>query len=104
MKTKKRRYLVRNAKALRCRIKFSPESIQWAVAKGGMPYNSDGNPNLLNVDRNDNGRRLNTNYDKPDNKWNRNNGFAFVLSQLSSFSLSTICRESFVVAYEALVE
>ena len=47
--------------------------------------NSDGDPNLLNVNRNDNGRWLNTYYDKPDNRWNRNNGFAFVVSQLSSF-------------------
>src|SRR3989344_4149742 len=49
------------------------------------PHNSDGNPNLLCANRNDNGRWLNTYYDNPDNRWNRNNGFAFVVSQLTSF-------------------
>lgn len=53
--------------------------------KEGIPYNSDGDPNLLNANRNDDGRRLNTTYDNPDNKWNRDNGFAFVASQLFSF-------------------
>jgi hypothetical protein len=48
-------------------------------------YNSDGNPNLLSANRNDDGRRLDTYYDNPDNRWNVDNGFAFVLSQISSF-------------------
>ena len=47
--------------------------------------NSDGDPNLLNANRNDDGRWLNTYYDNPDNRWNRDNGFAFAVSQLSSF-------------------
>lgn len=51
----------------------------------GVLRNSDGDPNLLNANRNDDGRWLNTSYDNPDNRWNRENGFAFVLSQLSSF-------------------
>ena len=46
-------------------------------------YNSDGNPNLLSANRNDDGRRLDTYYDNPDNRWNVDNGFAFVLSQVS---------------------
>ena len=46
---------------------------------------SDGDPNLLNANRNDDGQWLNTYYDKPDNRWNRDNGFAFAVSQLSSF-------------------
>jgi hypothetical protein len=53
---------------------------------GDISYNSDGDPNLLNVNRNDNGSWLNTNYDNPDNQWNRDNGFAFAVSQLSFFS------------------
>ena len=50
----------------------------------GVLRNSDGDPNLLNANRNDDGRWLNTSYDRPDNRWNRENGFAFVLSQVSS--------------------
>jgi hypothetical protein len=48
---------------------------------------SDDDLNLLNANRNDDGRWLNTYYDNPDNRWNRENGFAFVVSQLFSFSL-----------------
>ena len=67
----------------------------------GIPRNSDGDPNLLNANRNDNGQWLNTAYDRPDNEWNRDNGFAFVVSQLSSFlSLSFVGR---VFLYKASV-
>jgi len=48
---------------------------------------SDGNPNLLGANRNDDGSWLNTYWDNPDNKWNRKNGFAFVVSQLTLFLL-----------------
>ena len=51
----------------------------------GILYASDGNPNLLSANRNDDGRWLNAYYDKPDNRWNREDGFAFVVPQLSSF-------------------
>ena len=46
---------------------------------------SDGDPNFLSANRDGDGRRLNAYYDNPDNRWNRENGFAFVVSQLSSF-------------------
>jgi hypothetical protein len=48
-------------------------------------YDSDGDPNLLDVNRNGGGRWLNAYYDNPDNRWDRDDGFAFVVSQLSSF-------------------
>ena len=72
-----------------------PNSIQpREYSKGGdldgRPCISDGNPNLLNANRNDDGRWLNTYWDNPDNRWNRDNGFAFAVSQLSSF-LSNFC-------------
>jgi len=51
----------------------------------GTSYTSDGNPNLLGANRNDDGQWLNGYWDNPDNRWNRENGFAFVVSQLSSF-------------------
>ena len=50
---------------------------------GGILHISDGDPKLLNANRNDDGSWLNTNYDNPDNKWNRSGGFAFVVSQVS---------------------
>ena len=43
----------------------------------GTPHASDGNPNVLNANRNDGGRRLNANWDKPGNQWNGNGLFAF---------------------------
>ena len=51
----------------------------------GIPRVSDGNPNLLGVNRNDDGRWLNAYWDNPENRWNRESGFAFVVSQISSF-------------------
>ena len=67
-----------------------PNKIQpWEYSRGGgiedILCNSDGNPNLLSANRNDDGPRLNTYYDNPDNRWNRDNGFAFLVSQLFSF-------------------
>jgi hypothetical protein len=64
--------------------KIQPGEYSMGGGMGGIPYNSDGDPNLLNVNRD--GRWLNANYDNPDNQWNRDNGFAFVVSQISSFS------------------
>ena len=49
-------------------------------------YNSDGDLNLLNANRNDDSSWLNTYYDKPGNRWNRESGFAFAVPQLSFFS------------------
>lgn len=60
-------------------------------------YISDGDPNLLSVNRNDNGRWLNAYYDNLGNGWSRENGFAFVSSQLLSFSpyLGEFCFDIF---------
>jgi hypothetical protein len=46
---------------------------------------ADGNSHILGTDRNDGNSSLNAYYDNPDNEWNRENGFAFVLPQLSLF-------------------
>lgn len=67
-----------------------PDSIQpREYSRGGdmddISCDSDGNPNLLNANRNDDGRWLNAYNDRPDNRWNRDNGFAFAVSQISSF-------------------
>lgn len=53
--------------------------------KEGISRKTDGDPNLLNANRNDDGQWLDTTYDRPDNEWNRDNSFAFVVSKLSSF-------------------
>ena len=51
----------------------------------GTLHTSDGDHNLLGANRNDDGQWLNAYYDNPDNRWNRESGFAFVASQLSLF-------------------
>ena len=51
----------------------------------GRTYISDGNPNILESDRNDDGRQVNAYYDNPDNNWNDNGAFVVPVSQLSSF-------------------
>ena len=46
----------------------------------------DGNPNVLNVNRNSNGNRwLNNNIVNPDNVWNDNESLLFVSSPIFSF-------------------
>ena len=47
--------------------------------------NSDGDLNLLSANRNDSDYSLNAFNDNPDNRWNRENGFAFSVEQLTSF-------------------
>lgn len=45
----------------------------------GASYNTDrdGNPNVFNLERNDDGLWLNDNWTKPSNEWNSDNEFAF---------------------------
>lgn len=47
----------------------------------GAPCDTDrnGNPNVFNLERNDDGFGLNDNWAKPDNEWNPNNKFVFRL-------------------------
>ena len=54
---------------------------------GDILHNSDDNPNLLGTNRND-GPRLNAYYDRPDDNWNANNGFAFAVPATLLFFLS----------------
>ena len=61
-----------------------PDSIQsgeYSMGSGidGASYNSDGDPNVLNANRNDDGQWLNANWDHPDNQWNDNGAFAFLV-------------------------
>ena len=71
------------------REKFSDKELKamglyWIVAMHEPIEDSDGDPLLLSADRFDDSSWLNANYDDPDNKWNRSDGFAFVVSQVSN--------------------
>jgi hypothetical protein len=48
---------------------------------------SDGNLNMLGVNRNDDGRWLNTYNGNPDNRWNREIGFVFLVPATHFISL-----------------
>lgn len=80
---------------------IQPREYSKGGGNGGISRNSDGDPNLLNANRNDDSPWLNTTYDRPDNEWNRENGFAFVASKLSLFFLSLVIGRGFV--YKAAV-
>ena len=56
-----------------------------ALWKAFYTFEVNGNPHFLGVNRNDDGRWLNTNWANPDNNWNDNGAFAWSLPQLSSF-------------------
>jgi len=71
----------------RCQIRFILREYSWGGVLDDISCNFDGNPNLLNANRNDDDSWLNTYYDNPDNRWNRDNGFAFAGVQLSLFLL-----------------
>lgn len=56
---------------------------------GGILYktDSDGNPNIFNVEHDDDGKRwLNGNWDNPDNFWNADNLWVFARRNLFRFS------------------
>lgn len=70
----------------RCWSIAIPNSIQpgeYSMGGGteGASYISDGNPNVLNSNRNDDGQWLNANWDHPDNQWNDNGAFAFLVPE-----------------------
>jgi len=64
----------------------------------GAIYNTDrgGNPNVFNLERNDNGSWLNNNWANPDNKWNPRNEFVFRLRQ-SFLSARLRCLAVFLI-------
>ena len=69
------------------RENFSYEEIEamglWRIVVMHEPINDyRGDPKLLSANRNGNGAWLNTDYDNPDSKWHRGNGFAFGVSQV----------------------
>lgn len=61
----------------------------------GASYNSDGNPNVLNANRDDDDRWLNANWDHPDNHWNDNGAFAFLVPATLFMSHPALAGRSF---------
>ena len=55
---------------------------------------SGGGSGLLSVNRDDDGSWLNTYYDKPDDQWDREDGFAFAVSQVDLKSQSFFALET----------
>lgn len=71
------------------REKFTDEELEvvglwWIVVMHEPIKDSDGDPRLLDVGRSGDGRWLGVYYGKPDDGWNRGNGFAFVVSQVGT--------------------
>ena len=71
------------------REKFTDKEIEamglWYIVAMHEPINdSDGDPLLLDADRDGGGRWLHAFYDGPDYGWYRGSGFAFAVSQVSS--------------------
>ena len=70
------------------REKFTDKEIEamglWYIVAMHEPINdSDGDPHLLDANRDGDGRWLYAYYDWPDNWWHRDYGFAFAVSQVS---------------------
>jgi hypothetical protein len=61
---------------------IQPQEYSRGGGPDGTPYNtaSDGNPNVFNVDHDEDDRWLNTNWSNPDDLWNPDNRFVFCYS------------------------
>ncbi|MDQ5955693.1 MAG: hypothetical protein QG621_697 [Patescibacteria group bacterium] len=73
------------------RLKFTDKEIEqmglWYIVAMREPINdSDGVPRLLNANRGNDGRWLDAYYGRPDLRWDRDDGFAFAVSQVGSQS------------------
>ena len=86
----KRKLTTPNAEiACLIRENFSDNDIKamglvWIIIMHEPINDSDGDPRLLNANRHVAGRWLYASYDRPDDRWNREGGFAFVASQSST--------------------
>lgn len=69
------------------REKFTDEEIEamglwWIITMHEPIKDSDGGPRLLSARRDDDGRWLHAYYGNPGDRWNREDGFAFAVSQV----------------------
>ena len=81
-------------------IRYSPTfSFQDQVGSGmeGALYNTDrnGKANVFNLEHNEDGLWLNNNWDNPDNRWNPDNEFMFVVRNTILFRIKN-CGFSFL--------
>lgn len=79
-------------------MRYNLESIQKVVVLMALiqyGVDSDGNPNVFNVEHDDNERWLNTNWTNPTNQWNPENVWVFLRSN-PLISLPALRWESFV--------
>jgi hypothetical protein len=87
-----RKFIKPNAElACLIRDKFTDEDIEamgltWIIAMHDPIKDSGGDPNLLVANREGGGRGLGASYDGLVREWSRGDGFAFVVSQVSSQS------------------
>ena len=86
-----KRKLIKPEAELGCLIRdtFTDKEIEamglvWIVAFHKPIKDSDGDPSLLGAHRYGAGPWLSADYGRPDGGWNRVNGFAFAVSQVSS--------------------
>ncbi|MBU3934487.1 hypothetical protein KKC00_00760, partial [Patescibacteria group bacterium] len=86
-----RRKLAKPNAEVACLIRemFSDEELEtmglwWIVVFHEPIRDSDGDPCLLSAYRGGGGRWLYADDDRPDGHWNSDNGFAFLVSQVSS--------------------
>ena len=84
----KRKFTIPNAEVA-CLIRgmFTDKEIEtmgliWIIAMHEPIKDSDDDPGLLHVDRDDGGRWLLTTYGSPDHRWPREVGFVFAVSQV----------------------
>ena len=84
-------------------IKYSPSPfLDWAGSgHDGISYKTDrdGNPNVFKLERNDDGLWLNENWASPDNRWNPDNEFIFVLPSKSLYFSLKYIEGVFVLIY-----
>ncbi|OGG62221.1 hypothetical protein A3C19_03050 [Candidatus Kaiserbacteria bacterium RIFCSPHIGHO2_02_FULL_54_22] len=71
-------------------LKIGAEAFErWRHGWHFAQNDSDGNPNVFNVNRNDDGLWLNANNGRPDNEWNPENRFIFLRPRKSHHTLRT---------------
>src|SRR5690606_13830944 len=87
---------VREVERFLSQIRYSPENISMDGGMDDLPHISDGNPNVLNSNRDDKGRWLNANWVDPDGYWLGQGASAFLVATLF-ISSPLIWRESFVL-------
>lgn len=78
-----------------CWVSFAHEELTlslWLYGWHGIQTDRDGNPNVFNLNRDEDELKLNANNAKSENRWNPNNQFVF---RLRKYFLSALTRRGF---------